>query len=104
MTEARFHLLVRYDWKPGIGPERIAVHAARIRDLPARVPNLLSARFGERCCGHPAEVAAGWDHAAVLVFARHADFVAFGSTPAHDAVATELVADLERIEYVGFEG
>ncbi len=103
-AQQRFQLMVLYAWKPGIGPERIAYHAAKIRALPAKVPNLLAARFGPRLLGHPAEEANRWHHAAVLVFRSQADFAAFGPTPAHDEVAIALVADLERISYVGFEG
>lgn len=100
----RFHLMVLYDWKPGVEPERVAYHAAKIRALPSLVPGLIEVRFGPRLCGHPDEDARGWDHAAVMVFRRHQDFIAFGPTAAHDGVAIELVADLERISYVGFEG
>lgn len=100
----RFQLMVLYDWKPGVTAERIAIHAARIRALPELVPGLLAVRFGPRCCGHPAVDTDGWDHAAVMTFGSHQDFIAFGPTKAHDDVAVELVADLERISYVGFEG
>ncbi len=103
-TATRFQLMVLYDWKPGIDAERVAHHARRIRALATLVPGLIDVRFGPRLCGHPAADAQGWDHAAVMVFARHQDFIAFGPTKAHDDVATELVADLERISYVGFEG
>ncbi|HYE07463.1 MAG TPA: Dabb family protein [Planctomycetota bacterium] len=100
----RFQLMVLYDWKAGIDAQRIAVHAQRIRALPSLVPGLIEVRFGPRLCGHPQGESEGWDHAAVMVFARHADFVAFGATRAHDDVAIELVADLERISSVGFAG
>ena len=103
-ADPRFQLMVLYDWKPHIGPERIAWHAAKIRALPTIVSGLIEVRFGPRQCGHPDEDTRGWDHAAVMVFRRHEDFVAFGPTRAHDDVATELVADLERISYVGFTG
>ena len=96
--------MVLYDWKAGIGPERIAFHAAKIRALPALVPGLIEVRFGPRQCGHPEGETSGWDHAAVMVFARLEDYAAFGPTKAHDDVAIELVADLERISYVGFTG
>jgi hypothetical protein len=100
----RFHLVVRYDWKPHVDAARVAYHAAKIRALPARVPNLLDARFGPRPLGHPAEEAQGRDHAAVLIFRSAADYAAFGPTQAHDDVAIELAADLERIEYLGLAG
>lgn len=103
-SPTRFQLMVLYDWKPGISSERIACHAAKIRALPDQVPGLLEIRFGARICGHPDADVRGWDHAAVMVFGCHQDFVAFGPTEAHDAVAIDLVADLERIQYVGFEG
>ena len=103
-TTSRFQLMVLYDWKPHIGEERIAHHARKIRALPALVPGLIEVRFGPRLCGHPEDDTRGWDHAAVMVFARHEDFIAFGPTPAHDEVAIDLVADLERISYVGFAG
>jgi hypothetical protein len=100
---ARFHLLVRYDWKAGVGAERVAYHAAKICGLPSRVPNLLDARFGERRLGHPAATAE-WDHCATLVFGSAEDYAAFGRSAVHDEVAAELLADLERIEFVGFTG
>jgi hypothetical protein len=103
-TETRFQLMVLYEWKSGICPERIAYHARKIRALPGKVPNLLEARFGPRQLGHPDVDTRRWQHAAVLVFRCAQDYAAFGPTPAHDEVALELVADLERISYVGFEG
>ena len=103
-SATRFQLVVLYDWKPGVTPARIAWHADRIRALPRAAPGLIEARFGPRLCGHPEAETRDWDHAAVLVFDRHADFIALGPTAAHEAVANELVADLERISYVGFSG
>jgi hypothetical protein len=103
-ADTRFQLMVLYEWKAGIGPERIAYHAAKIRALAGKVPNLCEARFGPRLLGHPDADARRWHHAAVLVFKGQGDYAAFGPTPAHDEVAIELITDLERISYVGFEG
>ncbi|MBA3846886.1 MAG: Dabb family protein [Planctomycetes bacterium] len=104
MSDTRFQLMVLYGWKPGIDAQRIAHHARKIRALATVVPGLIEVRFGPRLCGHPQAETDGRDHAAVMTFARHEDFAAFGPTKAHDDVAFELVTDLERISYVGFAG
>ncbi len=98
-----FHLLIQYDWKPSVSGERRAYHAGKIRGLATRVPGLLDVRFGPRHLGHPQETSS-WDDAAVMVFQHQDDYARFGTSPVHDEVAAELMADLERITYVGFTG
>jgi len=99
-----FQLIITYDWKPEVTPARRQYHVDKIRALLTKgVPGLLELRIGPRSLGHPAETAS-WDHGAVMVFSHEQDYISFGSTKAHDDVAFELVADLERIQYIGFTG
>jgi hypothetical protein len=103
-TGPRFHLMIQYDWKPHIDAERRTYHVQKILGLMGmQVPGLLDLRFGPRLCAHPGEMNS-WDDAAVMVFASHQDYVDFGTSTAHDSVAFELVADLDRIQYIGFTG
>jgi len=103
-TTPRFHLMIQYDWKAHIGAERRLYHVRKILGLlEKRVPGLLDLRFGPRLCAHPADMNT-WDDAAVMVFGSHQDYIDFGTSAAHDEVAFELVADLERIQYIGFTG
>jgi hypothetical protein len=100
----QFHLCVLYRWKPHIGAERRAYQIAKIRWLLTQsVPGLADIRFGPRACAHPAQ-AERWHDAAVMIFATHQDYIAFGTSSAHDVVAGELVADLEDLQFLGFTG
>jgi len=46
-----FDLMVLYEWKPGIPPERIEHHFRKIRALPAKVPGLVALRIGLKTMG-----------------------------------------------------
>lgn len=100
-----FDLTVLYAWKPGVTPERIAFHLARIRGLRGRVEGMRDIRVGPRTLAFslaPLPLDA-YTHAAVMSFETQADYARFGRSPEHDEVAPELVADLAQLVAVGFE-
>ncbi len=97
-----FELMILYHWKPDIAPERIEQHLNRIRKLPGRVPNLLRVSVGPRTLGFGAG-SEHFTHAGIMTFRHQSDFEAFGTTPAHDEIAPELVADLQNLLAVGLE-
>jgi hypothetical protein len=97
-----FDLMVLYEWKPGITAERIEHHLRLIRALVGQVPGLIALRVGPRTFGF-GPTSEGWTHAAIMTFRQQADYLTFGKAPAHDRIAPELVADLQRITAIGFE-
>jgi hypothetical protein len=96
-----FTLLVLYEWKPHITPERIEVHFTRIRGLAGNVPGLIEVRVGPRTFGFGPTGSEKWTHAGLMVFERQSDYAAFGKSAAHDAIAPDLVADLANLLAVG---
>ena len=97
-----FDLMVLYDWKPGVTPERIEHHFKLIRALVGKVPGLAALRVGPRTFGFgPGNE--GWTHACVMTFNQQSDYAKFGGSKEHDEIAPNLVADLARITAIGFE-
>jgi hypothetical protein len=97
-----FDLMVLYEWKPGITPERIDHHFRLIRALVGKVPGLVALRIGPRTLGF-GPTAEGWTHGCVMTFRQQADYTTFGTSKEHDEIAPALVADLARLSAVGFE-
>jgi len=91
-------LIVLYDWKESVSQERIAYHLGEISKMKEKVPGLLEVKIGPRCYGQEQ-----WTHGACLTFTSAAALDEYSRHPEHDRIASQLVPDLETLQYCGFE-
>ena len=91
-------LIVLYDWKESVSDERIAYHLGEISKMKEKVPGLLEVKIGPRCYGQEQ-----WTHGACLTFASAEALDEYSRHPEHDRIASQIVPDLETLQYCGFE-
>jgi len=91
-------LIVLYDWKESVSEERIEYHLREISAMQEKVPGLLEVKIGPRCFGQEQ-----WTHGARLTFSSQAALDEYSRHPEHDRIASQIVPDLETLQYCGFE-
>lgn len=88
-----------FRFKPDVPPERIERHLDACRGLVGKVPAVLNLQCGVNL----SDRAAGMTHGIVVTLPDHAALSAYLEHPAHQPVATSLVADVAELRVMDLQ-